>query len=161
MSLSMECLWRCLAELQRRCIEGLQLIDLGVTGWPPRNRTPNLPSKAEGWNSMLCQAWKEWQRNVTDVREAYETEAINRSVLSSGGNTLTLSDPVSDLVQHTIFLFRSDVRRRPTRYFCYICSPAPLSEPVRHFSWRSSDFSQQIAQVVLFLFVGRPRVLKL
>jgi hypothetical protein len=29
----------------------------------------------------------------------------------------------------------------------------PLSEPVRHFSSCSTDFSQHIAQVVLFLFL--------
>jgi hypothetical protein len=40
-----------------------------------------------------------------------------------------------------IFLFRSDAGRRP------------LSEPVRRFSSCSTDFSQQIAQVVLFLFL--------
>jgi len=56
-----------------------------------------------------------------------------------------------------IFLFRSDVGRRPT-HFCCVCAPAPLSEPVRRFSSCSTDFSQQIAQVVLFLFLGRPCV---
>ena len=38
-------------------------------------------------------------------------------------------------------------------------APAPLSEPVRCFSSCSTDFGQQIAQVVLFLFLGRPCVL--
>jgi len=40
-------------------------------------------------------------------------------------------------------------------FFCCVCAPALLSEPVRRFSSRSTDFSQQIAQVVLFLFLGR------
>jgi len=38
-------------------------------------------------------------------------------------------------------------------------APAPLSEPVRRFSSYSMDFGQQTAQVVLFLFLGRPCVL--
>ena len=38
-------------------------------------------------------------------------------------------------------------------------APALLSEPVRCFSSCSTDFGQQTAQVVLFLFLGRPCVL--
>ena len=40
-------------------------------------------------------------------------------------------------------------------FFCCVCAPTPLSEPVRRFSSCSTDFSQRIAQVVLFLFLGR------
>jgi hypothetical protein len=58
-----------------------------------------------------------------------------------------------------IFLFCSNVGRRPTRFFCVCGPPAPLSELVRCFSSCSMDFSQQIAQVVLFLFLSRPCVL--
>jgi hypothetical protein len=57
------------------------------------------------------------------------------------------STPMSEDVRHFLF--------------CCVCSPAPLSEPVRRFSSCSTDFSQRIAQVVLFLFLGRPCVLKL
>jgi len=38
-------------------------------------------------------------------------------------------------------------------------APTPLSEPVWCFSLCSTDFGQQIAQVVLFLFHSRPCVL--
>jgi len=38
-------------------------------------------------------------------------------------------------------------------------APAPLSEPVWRFSSCIMDFGQQIAQVVLFLFLGRSCVL--
>ena len=38
-------------------------------------------------------------------------------------------------------------------------APALLSEPVRCFSSCSMDFGQQIAQIVLFLFLSRPSVL--
>ena len=63
--------------------------------------------------------------------------------------------------------FRSYVGPRPTwfsssapmsgdvrHFFCCVCAPAPLSEPFRHFSSCTTDFSQQIAQVILFLFHG-------
>jgi hypothetical protein len=50
-----------------------------------------------------------------------------------------------------IFQFCSDVERRPTRFF--VAFVRPLSEPVRRFSSCSTDFSQQIAQVVLFPFL--------
>jgi len=37
---------------------------------------------------MFHQAWKEWQqRNIRDVGEAYEIEAISTAALSSGGST--------------------------------------------------------------------------
>jgi hypothetical protein len=38
---------------------------------------------------------------------------------------------------------------------CCVCATAPMSEPVRRFSSCSTDFSQQIAQVVHFLFLSR------
>ena len=49
-------------------------------------------------------------------------------------------------------LMSGDVRHR---FFCCVCAPAPRSEPVWRFSSCSTDFSQQRAQVVLFLFLGR------
>ena len=66
--------------------------------------------------------------------------------------------------------FRSYVRPRPTlRFSCsalmsedvqhVFVAPAPLSEPVRRFSSCSTDFGQQIAQVVLFLFLGCEQVI--
>jgi hypothetical protein len=61
--------------------------------------------------------------------------------------------------------FRFYVEPRPTVWFS-CCAPMsedvrrgfvafvrPLSEPVRRFSSCSTDFNQQIAQVVLFLFL--------
>jgi hypothetical protein len=66
--------------------------------------------------------------------------------------------------------FRSCVGPRPTLWFScstpmsedvqhVFVAPAPMSEPVRRFSSCSMDFGQHIAQVVLFLFLGRPCVL--
>jgi hypothetical protein len=61
--------------------------------------------------------------------------------------------------------FRSYVGPRPTVCFsrsapmsegvrhCFVAFVCPLSEPVRRFSSCSTDFNQQIAQVVLFLFL--------
>jgi hypothetical protein len=44
-------------------------------------------------------------------------------------------------------------------FFCCVCSPTSLLEPFQRFPSRRTDFSQQIAQAVLFLFLGRPCVL--
>jgi hypothetical protein len=64
---------------------------------------------------------------------------------------LTLSDPTSDLVRQYDF---------PVPLWCWKTSDTvfvafvhPLSEPVRRFSSCSTGFSQQIAQVALFLFL--------
>ena len=65
---------------------------------------------------------------------------------------------------------RSYVGPRPTSWFScsapmledvrhVFVAPALLSEPVWRFSSCRTDFGQQRAQLVLFLFLGRPRVL--
>jgi hypothetical protein len=68
---------------------------------------------------------------------------------------LTLSDPTSDLVRHCDFPLPLRCRVTSDTFLCCVCAPAPLSEPVRHFPSCTTDFSQQVAQVVLFLFHGR------
>jgi hypothetical protein len=64
---------------------------------------------------------------------------------------LTLSDPTSDLVRQYDFPILLRCRKMSDTVFVVIVRP--LSEPVRRFSSCSTDFSQQIAQVVLFLFL--------
>jgi hypothetical protein len=64
---------------------------------------------------------------------------------------LTLSDPTSNLVRQ--YNFSVPLRCRKTSDTVFVASVRPLSEPVRRFSSCSTDFSQQIAQVVLFLFL--------
>jgi hypothetical protein len=64
---------------------------------------------------------------------------------------LTLSDPTSDLVWQ--YDFPVLLRCRKTSDMVFVAFVRPLSEPVRRFSSCSMDFSQQIAQVVLFLFL--------
>jgi hypothetical protein len=64
---------------------------------------------------------------------------------------LTLSDPTSDLVRQYDFLFLLRCRKMSDTGF--VAFVRPLSEPVLRFSSCSTDFSQQIAQVVLFLFL--------
>jgi hypothetical protein len=69
----------------------------------------------------------------------------------------------------TLNPFRSYVGPRPTWFSCsalmsedvrhIFVAPALLSDPVRRFSSCSTDFAQHIAQIVLFLFLGRPCVL--
>jgi hypothetical protein len=64
---------------------------------------------------------------------------------------LTLSDPTSDLVRQ--YDFRVLLRCRKTSDTGFVAFVRPLSEPVRRFSSCSTDFGQQIAQVVLCLFL--------
>jgi hypothetical protein len=64
---------------------------------------------------------------------------------------LTLSDPTSNLVRE--YDFPVPLRCRKTSDTVFVAFVRPLSEPVWRFSSRSTDFSQQIAQVVLFLFL--------
>jgi hypothetical protein len=72
---------------------------------------------------------------------------------------LTHPDPTSDLVQQ--YDFRVLFRCRKTSDTILVAFVRPLSEPVRRFSSCSTDFSQQIAQVVLFLFLHVFSLLKL
>jgi hypothetical protein len=65
---------------------------------------------------------------------------------------LTLSDPTSNLVRQ--YDFRVPLRCRKTSDTVFVAFVCPLSEPVRRFSSCSTDFSQQVAQVVLFLFLS-------
>jgi hypothetical protein len=64
---------------------------------------------------------------------------------------LALSDPTSDLVRQ--YDFQVLLRCRKTSDTVFVAFVLPLSEPVRRFSSCSTDFSQQIAQVVLVLFL--------
>jgi hypothetical protein len=64
---------------------------------------------------------------------------------------LTLSDPTSNLVRQCDFPV--PLRCRKTSDAVFVAFVRPLSEPLRRFSSCSTDFSQQIAQVVLFLFL--------
>jgi hypothetical protein len=64
---------------------------------------------------------------------------------------LTLSDPTSNLVRQYDFPVPLPCRKTSdTVYVAFVCL---LSEPVRRFSSYSTDFSQQIVQVVLFLIL--------
>jgi hypothetical protein len=65
---------------------------------------------------------------------------------------LTLSDPTADLVRQ--YDYPVVLRCRKTSDTGFVAFVRPLSEPVRRFSSCSTDFSQQIAQVVLFLFLN-------
>jgi hypothetical protein len=62
-----------------------------------------------------------------------------------------LSDPTSKLVRQ--YDFPVSLRCRKTSDTVFVAFVRPLSEPVQRFSSSSTDFSQQIAQVVLFLFL--------
>jgi hypothetical protein len=64
---------------------------------------------------------------------------------------LTLFDLTSDLVRQ--YNFPVLLRCQKTSDTVFVAFVYPLSEPVRRFSLCSKDFSQQIAQIVLFLFL--------
>jgi hypothetical protein len=64
---------------------------------------------------------------------------------------LTFSYPTSDLVRQ--YNFPVLLRCRKTSDMVFFAFVRLLSEPVRRFSSCSTDFSQQIEQVVLFLFL--------
>jgi hypothetical protein len=74
-----------------------------------------------------------------------------RLVYLSIVRSLTLSDPTSDLVRQ--YDFPILLRCRKTSDTVFVAFVCPLSEPVRRFSSCITDFSQQVAQVVLFLFL--------
>jgi hypothetical protein len=63
--------------------------------------------------------------------------------------TLTLSDPTSNLIRQNDFSYSAPMSEDVRHVFCCV---RPLSEPVRRFS-SCTEFSQQIAQAVLFLFL--------
>jgi hypothetical protein len=63
----------------------------------------------------------------------------------------TFSDHTSDLVRQ--YNFPVLLRSRKASDTVFVAFVRPLSEPVRRFSSCSTDFRQQIAQVVLFLFL--------
>jgi hypothetical protein len=65
--------------------------------------------------------------------------------------SITLSDSTSDLVRQ--YDFPVLLRCRKTSDTVFVAFVRPLSEPVRRCSSCSTDFSQQISQVVLFLFL--------
>jgi hypothetical protein len=71
--------------------------------------------------------------------------------IRSTSSQLTLSDPTSDLVRQ--YDFPILLRFRKTSDTVFVAFVRPLSEHVRRFSSCSTDFSQQIAQVVLFTYL--------
>jgi hypothetical protein len=64
---------------------------------------------------------------------------------------LTLSDPTLNLIRQ--YDFPVLLRCRKTSNVVFVAFVRPLSEPVWRFSSCSTDFSQQMVQVVLFLFL--------
>ena len=102
--------------------------------------------------------------------EIISDEGIYINILLYGTSPLVYQSSSSSRRWTSFNPFRSYAGPCPTLWFS--CSApmsedirlvfvvsAPLSEPVQRFSSFSKDFGQQIAQVVLFLFLGRPCVL--
>jgi hypothetical protein len=100
-------------------------------------------------------------------RSCLECQRTTRYTLTIAGESPEISTAPTPPVQvhrsRSFNPFRSYVEPRPTVWFlCFalmsedvrhVAFVRPLSEPVRRFSSCSADFSQQIAQVALFLFL--------
>jgi hypothetical protein len=85
------------------------------------------------------------------VLHAYKYLGTNLTLYYFDTTDLTLSDPTSDLVRQ--YDFPVLLQCRKTSDAVFVAFVRPLSEPVRRFSSCSMDISQQISQVVLFLFL--------
>jgi hypothetical protein len=128
-------------------------MSLGFNHLTPRNvsRACNLvrgliPVCNTGNNGVLTTLFLSSQHNVTLLRIAPAPCSTN-----SGFECLTLSNLTSNLFRQCNFPV--SLRCRKTTDTVFVGVFRPLSEPVRRFSSCSTDFSQQIAQVVLFLFL--------
>jgi hypothetical protein len=65
--------------------------------------------------------------------------------------TLNLSDLTSNLLQQ--YVLPVPLRFRKTSYMVFVAFVRPMSEPAQRFFSCRTDFSQQMAQVLLFLFL--------
>jgi hypothetical protein len=87
---------------------------------------------------------------------SWNPQSMFRSVYKVGFRSvtymsLTLSDPTPELVRQ--YDFPVLLRCQKTSDTAFVAFVRPLSEPVRRFSSCSTEFSQQIAHVVLFLYL--------
>jgi hypothetical protein len=90
-----------------------------------------------------------FKTSTADYPEIYSNSSRSHSQVNQ--LVLTLSYPTSDLVRQYYFSVLLRCRKKSDTVF--VAFVRPLSEPVRRFSSCSTDFSQQIAQVVFFLFL--------
>jgi hypothetical protein len=101
-------------------------------------------------SECLCvQSVNRWMYFMTDhmfMQMIYHK--IHPSISSTAS---TLFDPTSDLVRQ--YDFPVLLRCRKTSDMVFVAFLRPLSEPVWRFSSCSTDFSKQIVQVVLFLYL--------
>jgi hypothetical protein len=88
---------------------------------------------------------------ITYTFYSHENFFSHSQAVSLNPNILTLSDPTSNLVRQ--YDFPVPLRCRKTSDTVFVAFVRPLSELVQCFLSCSTDFSQQIAQVVLFLFL--------
>jgi len=105
-----------------------------------------MPVSVVSGTPCICAASKENCVSHNTTQERHQCFVTLMSWLCK----LTLSDPMSDLVRQ--YDFPVPLRCQKTSDMVFVMFVRPLSEPVRCFSSCSKDFSQQIAQVVLFLF---------
>jgi hypothetical protein len=146
-----------------------QCYDDGLTPWMVRIKTHKLIKLRIILNSPIikCDTVVTFKRvnirNETDFstvnlydftinqRSHFPNPAQVRGRMDTNGTGLTPSDPMSNLIRK--YDFPVPLRCRKTSDTVFVAFVRPLSEPVRRFSSCSTDFSQQIAQVVLCLFL--------
>jgi hypothetical protein len=121
-------------------------------------------------NGDFCPIQHNWLVFITEIKSVYSavrTGSLSKAVRASSlkgqyfGSinmdifllyiNLTLSHPILDLVRQ--YDFPVLLRCRKTSDTVFVAFVRPLSETVRRFSLCSTDFSQQIARVVLFLYL--------
>jgi hypothetical protein len=90
------------------------------------------------YNESIFKTDNKHLRNVSDMLHPFNS-------------ILTFSDPTSNLVRQ--YDFPVPLRCRKMSDTVFVAFVRPLLEPVWRFFSCSTDFSQQIAQVVLFLFL--------
>jgi hypothetical protein len=105
-------------------------------------------------SNIHCMSRTDWKRALNRLRWLHvitdiSTDIFGRIFSGLCKFALTLSDPTSDLVRQYDFLV--SLRCRKTSDTVFVAFARLLSEHVRRFSSCSTGFSQQIAQVVLFL----------
>jgi hypothetical protein len=120
---------------------------------------------ANVWESLPKETTSQHKKKIINLREfqKYSTVINNLNDFRDKGcsgryrhfansfSPLTLSDLTLDLVRK--YDFSVLLRCRKPSETVYVAFVRPLSKPVRRFSSCSTDFSQQIAQVVLFLYL--------
>jgi hypothetical protein len=142
----------CLSQPQKILIILISSIYRRVAGYSgTTTRSPNsLKFTVHSATSVDTKTVEQMSINNPQTTNS-RTHPPTRSLTATTQPALTLSDPTSDLVRQ--YDFPGPLRCRKTSDTVFVAFVRPLSEPVRRFFSCSTEFSQQMAQVVFFLFL--------